>query len=289
MRLIRFMTTTVDYGILLDGEIAPSSELEKVLGKKLPPTLDDLLKLPILDEVLSLGERTFQRTLSVEEVRVLKPITEPPKIICLGVNYIEHVEEAGLEPPKEPVIFMKPRTALNGPYSDVIVPDDYVKEVDYEGEIAFILKRGGRKMDEKMAKESILGYLVFNDVTARDLQRRDGQWVRGKSIDGFAPIGPWIDISVDFEDLVITTLVNGERRQHASSKQMIFKPWEIVQILSKGMTMEPSDIIATGTPSGVGAFTDPPKLLNHGDVVEIEVQGVGRIKNRILYESKLTS
>jgi len=289
MRLIRFMTTTVDYGILLDGEIAPSSELEKVLGKKLPPTLDDLLKLPILDEVLSLGERTFQRTISVEEVRVLKPITEPPKIICLGVNYIEHVKEAGLEPPKEPVIFMKPRTALNGPYSDVIVPDDYVKEVDYEGEIAFILKRGGRKMDEKMAKESILGYLVFNDVTARDLQRRDGQWVRGKSIDGFAPIGPWIDVSVDFEDLVITTWVNGERRQHASSKQMIFKPWEIVQILSKGMTMEPGDIIATGTPSGVGAFTDPPKLLNHGDIVEIEVQGVGRIRNRILYESKLTS
>lgn len=289
MRLIRFMTTTVDYGILLDGEIAPSSELEKVLGKKLPPTLDDLLKLPILDEVLSLGERTFQRTISAEEVRVLKPITEPPKIICLGVNYIEHVKEAGLEPPKEPVIFMKPRTALNGPYSDVIVPDDYVKEVDYEGEIAFILKRGGRKMDEKMAKESILGYLVFNDVTARDLQRRDGQWVRGKSIDGFAPIGPWIDVSVDFEDLVITTWVNGERRQHASSKQMIFKPWEIVQILSKGMTMEPGDIIATGTPSGVGAFTDPPKLLNHGDIVEIEVQGVGRIRNRILYESKLTS
>ncbi len=283
------MTTTVDYGILLDDEIAPSSELEKVLGKKLPPTLDDLLKLPILDEVLSLGERTFQRTISVEEVRVLKPITEPPKIICLGVNYIEHVEETGLEPPKEPVIFMKPRTALNGPYSDVIVPDDYVKEVDYEGEIAFILKRGGRKMDEKMAKESILGYLVFNDVTARDLQRRDGQWVRGKSIDGFAPIGPWIDVSVDFEDLVITTWVNGERRQHASSKQMIFKPWEIVQILSKGMTMEPGDIIATGTPSGVGAFTDPPRLLNHGDIVEVEVQGVGRIKNRILYESKLTS
>jgi len=282
------MTTTVDYGILLDDEIAPSSELEKVLGKKLPPTLDDLLKLPILDEVLSLGERTFQRTISVEEVRVLKPITEPPKIICLGVNYIEHVKEAGLEPPKEPVIFMKPRTALNGPYSDVIVPDDYVKEVDYEGEIAFILKRGGRKMDEKMAKESILGYLVFNDVTARDLQRRDGQWVRGKSIDGFAPIGPWIDVSVDFEDLVITTWVNGERRQHASSKQMIFKPWEIVQILSKGMTMEPGDITATGTPSGVGAFTDPPRLLNHGDIVEVEVQGVGRIKNRILYESKLT-
>ncbi len=289
MRLIRFMTTTVDYGILLDGEIAPSSELENLLGKKLPPTLDDLLRLPILDEVISLGERTFQKTLSIEEVKVLKPITEPPKIICLGVNYIEHVKEAGLEPPKEPVIFMKPRTALNGPYSDVIVPDDYVKEVDYEGEIAFILKEGGRRMSEKAAKDSILGYFVFNDVTARDLQRRDGQWVRGKSIDGFAPIGPWIDVSVDFEDLVITTWVNGERRQHASSKQMIFKPWEIVQILSKGMTMEPGDIIATGTPSGVGAFTDPPKLLNHGDIVEIEVKGVGKIRNRILYESKLTS
>ncbi len=289
MRLIRFMTTTIDYGILLDGEIAPSSELGNLLGKKLPPTLDDLLRLPILDEVISLGERTFQKTLSIEEVKILKPITEPPKIICLGVNYIEHVKEAGLEPPKEPVIFMKPRTALNGPYSDVIVPDDYVKEVDYEGEIAFILKKGGRRMSEKAAKESILGYFVFNDVTARDLQRRDGQWVRGKSIDGFAPIGPWIDVSVDFEDLVITTWVNGERRQHASSKQMIFKPWEIVQILSKGMTMEPGDIIATGTPSGVGAFTDPPKLLDHGDIVEIEVKGVGMIRNRILYESKLTS
>jgi len=217
----------------------------------------------------------------------LKPVTDPPKIICLGKNYAEHAAETGFEPPKEPVIFMKPRTALNGPYSDVIVPDDYVKEVDYEGEIAFVLKSGGRRLDEKAAKESILGYLAFNDVTARDLQRRDGQWVRGKSIDGFAPIGPWIDTSISFDELGVTTLVNGERRQHASSHQMIFKPWDILTILSKGMMMEPGDLIATGTPSGVGGFSNPPRLLNHGDIVEIEVWRIGKLKNRIVFENKL--
>ncbi len=288
MRLVRFLhEKRVDYGIEQDGEIAPSSELERKLGRELPRTLDDLVKLPLIEEVLRLDGKTLEKTILLEEVRLLKPLTEPPKIICLGKNYAEHAAEAGSEPPKEPVIFMKARTALNGPYSDVIVPDDYVKEVDYEGEIAFVLKRGGRRMDERAAKKAILGYMAFNDVTARDLQRRDGQWVRGKSIDGFAPIGPWIDVSVDFEELGITTVVNGERRQYASSKQMIFKPWDIITILSVGMTMEPGDIIATGTPSGVGGFSDPSKLLKHGDIVEIEVWNVGKIRNRILFESKL--
>ncbi len=288
MHLVRYLyNKTIDYGVESDGEVIPSKEIGRKLGKEMPPTLDDLVKLPLVDYVLRLEDKTFQRSILLKDVRLLKPITDPPKIICLGKNYAEHIAETGFEPPKEPVIFMKPRTALNGPYSDVIVPDDYVKEVDYEGEIAFILKSGGRRMNEKTVKESILGYLVFNDVTARDLQRRDGQWVRGKSIDGFAPIGPWIDTSIGFDELGITTLVNGRRRQHASSHQMIFKPWDILMILSKGMTMEPGDLIATGTPSGVGGFSNPPRLLNHGDIVEIEVWGVGKLRNKIIFESKL--
>ncbi len=284
--MVRFVhNKTVDYGLELEGEIAASRVVSEKLRKKLPPSLDALVSLPLVEEVLRLEDRVLDRTIPLEEVRLLKPLTSPPKIICLGKNYAEHAAETGFEPPKEPVIFMKARTSLNGPYDDVIVPDDYVKEVDYEGEIAFVMKRGGRRLNEKEARESILGYMAFNDVTARDLQRRDGQWVRGKSIDTFAPIGPWIDVSVDFEELGVTTWVNGERRQHASSKQMIFKPWDIVEILSTGMTLEPGDIIATGTPSGVGGFSDPPKLLKHGDTVEIEVWGVGRIRNRIVYES----
>ncbi len=286
MRLVRFLyDRSIDYGIAQENEIVPSGELARAIGRDLPSSLDELIGLPLIDRVLELEDRTFTHTIPLEEVKLLKPLTSPPKIICLGKNYAEHAAETGFEPPKEPVIFMKARTSLNGPYDDVIVPDDYVKEVDYEGEIAFVMKRGGRRLNEKEARESILGYMAFNDVTARDLQRRDGQWVRGKSIDTFAPIGPWIDVSVDFEELGVTTWVNGERRQHASSKQMIFKPWDIVEILSTGMTLEPGDIIATGTPSGVGGFSDPPKLLKHGDTVEIEVWGVGRIRNRIVYES----
>ena len=286
MRLVRFLyDRSIDYGIAQENEIVPSGELARAIGRDLPSSLDELIGLPLIDRVLELEDRTFTHTIPLEEVKLLRPLTSPPKIICLGKNYAEHAAETGFEPPKEPVIFMKARTSLNGPYDDVIVPDDYVKEVDYEGEIAFVMKRGGRRLNEKEARESILGYMAFNDVTARDLQRRDGQWVRGKSIDTFAPIGPWIDVSVDFEELGVTTWVNGERRQHASSKQMIFKPWDIVEILSTGMTLEPGDIIATGTPSGVGGFSDPPKLLKHGDTVEIEVWGVGRIRNRIVYES----
>ncbi len=286
MHLLRFVhDRTIDYGLEQDGEVAPSSVISERIGRGLPPSLDELIRLPMLDDVLRLEDRTLDGTIPLEEVRLLRPITSPPKIICLGKNYAEHAAETGFEPPKEPVIFMKARTSLNGPYDDVIVPDDYVKEVDYEGEIALVLKRGGRRMSERDARESILGYMAFNDVTARDLQRRDRQWVRGKSIDTFAPMGPWIDVSVDFDELGVTTWVNGERRQHASSSQMIFKPWEIMEVLSRGMTLEPGDIIATGTPSGVGGFSDPPKLLNHGDVVEIEVWSVGRIRNRVVFES----
>ncbi len=284
--MVRFLyDRSIDYGIAQENEIVPSEEIARVIGRDLPASLDELIGLPLIDRVLELEDRTFTHTIPLEEVKLLKPLTSPPKIICLGKNYAEHAAETGFEPPKEPVIFMKARTSLNGPYDDVIVPDDYVKEVDYEGEIAFVMKRGGRRLNEKEARESILGYMAFNDVTARDLQRRDGQWVRGKSIDTFAPIGPWIDVSVDFEELGVTTWVNGERRQHASSKQMIFKPWEIIEILSTGMTLEPGDVIATGTPSGVGGFSNPPKLLKHGDVVEIEVWGVGKIRNRVVYES----
>ncbi|MDK2383808.1 MAG: fumarylacetoacetate hydrolase family protein [Candidatus Korarchaeota archaeon] len=286
MRLVRFVYgRSIDYGIAQEDEIVPSKEIATRIGKDLPPSLDELISLPLIEKVLELEDRTFAHTIPLEEVKLLKPLTSPPKIICLGKNYAEHAAETGFEPPKEPVIFMKARTSLNGPYDDVIVPDDYVREVDYEGEIAFVMKKGGRRLDEKGAKGSILGYMAFNDVTARDLQRRDGQWVRGKSIDSFAPIGPWIDVSVDFEELGITTWVNGERRQHASSSQMIFKPWDVITILSKGMTLEPGDVIATGTPSGVGGFSNPPRLLKHGDVVEIEIWGVGKIRNRIVYES----
>ncbi|RDD54096.1 MAG: FAA hydrolase family protein [Candidatus Korarchaeota archaeon NZ13-K] len=286
MRLLSFVHGGVrDYGILLDDEIVPSSELSRRLGKRLPPTLDDLIKTGLVEDVIGLGNGTFEGTLRLEEVEVIRPISDPPKIICLGRNYAEHAAETGSEPPKEPVIFMKPRTSLNDPFSDVMVPDDYTSEVDYEGEIAFIVRRGGRRLSEGEARSSILGYLAFNDVTARDLQRRDKQWVRGKSLDGFAPIGPWIDLSVDFEELGVSTWVNGELRQRASSKEMIFKPWEILVTLSRGMTIEAGDIIATGTPAGVGAFSNPPKLLRHGDIVEVEVWGVGRIRNRIVFES----
>ncbi|MCD6263310.1 fumarylacetoacetate hydrolase family protein [Candidatus Bathyarchaeota archaeon] len=232
--------------------------------------------------------------LKLEEVEVKAPIPRPRKnIVCLGLNYVEHVEEArkrrggsDLSLPEVPVFFTKAPTSVIGPYDDVIYPRA-TSQLDYEVELALVLGRRGKYISRGEAYDYIAGYMVFNDVTARDLQRRHRQWFRGKSLDTFSPMGPYIVTSDEIADpmnLEMGLKVNGETRQRSNTGNMIFKPPEILEVLSAGMTLEPGDVIATGTPSGVGMARGPEGLLKPGDVVEAWIEGIGALRNRVVAE-----
>ena len=258
-----------------------------VIGDGLIPFKDlglpNYIEYPFSEEELRLPIEAGEPSMGLSEVRLLSPVKYPGKIIGLGLNFTDHAREQGREPPNRLIIFMKPRTALAGPFDTVKVPN-FVTKLDYEGELAFVMGRRGKHIPKSEALDYILGYTVMNDVSARDIQFADKQWTRGKSLDGFAPLGPWIVTKDEVPEpgrLRIRTWVNGELRQDGNTSNMVFDVPAIVSELSQAMTLEPGDVIATGTPAGVGIFAKPePKLLKHGDVVEIEVDKVGRIRNR---------
>ncbi len=208
--------------------------------------------------------------LSLAEIRVLAP-TVPTKIVAVGLNYRDHAEELGLELPEEPLIFLKPPSAVIGPEDSIRLPEG-VGRVDYEAELAVVMGKTARKVSPSEARRYILGYTCFNDVTARDLQRKDGQWTRAKSFDTFAPLGPWIETDLDPSAVRVRAYLNGKLVQDSSTENLVFPVYELVSFVSHVMTLYPGDVIATGTPPGVGP-------LSPGDVVEIEVEGVGRLVN----------
>ncbi len=209
----------------------------------------------------------------LSELKILPP-TLPSKIIGVGLNYKDHAEELKMAIPDEPLIFIKPSSAIIGPEDYILLPPES-REVHYEGELAVVIsKEIYRPKSLKEAEEAILGYTCFNDVTARDLQRKDGQWTRSKSFNTFAPIGPFIVRDLDPSDLKIQTRVNGKIVQNSSTRELIFKPVELVYFISHIMTLLPGDVIATGTPPGVGP-------LNPGDTVEVEIEGIGILKNYV--------
>ncbi len=291
MKVARFKYEgQVTYGFVFGDRILDFSAVSRILGIDLPETVEKFIESELIAEVLT-GKRKLEKAsrngIKLADVRLLAPLTDPPKIICLGWNYVGHVREGVSKIPEEPVVFMKPRTSIAGPYDDIEIPSDYTRMVDYEGELAFVIGKRGKRISKEDAYEYVFGYMVFNDVSARDLQFKDGQWTRGKSLDKFAPIGPWLitrDEIGDPHTLRLTTRVNGEIRQDSSTANMVFKVHDIIHILSKGMTFEPGDIVATGTPEGVGYFYKPePKLLKHGDVVEISIERIGTIRNRFLF------
>ncbi|MHC1594646.1 MAG: fumarylacetoacetate hydrolase family protein [Methanotrichaceae archaeon] len=207
----------------------------------------------------------------LEEVELLAPV-EPSKVICVGLNYSEHARELEMDLPEEPIIFLKPPSAVIGPGADIVIPSAS-REVDYEGELAVVIGKRSRNVTASEVNGHILGYACFNDVTARDLQRKDGQWTRAKSFDTFAPLGPGV-VPVDPGDLKIETRVNGTVRQSSRTSDLIFSVPELVEFISGIMTLEPGDVIATGTPPGVGS-------LQGGDVVEVEIEGLGTLWNRV--------
>jgi len=206
----------------------------------------------------------------------LLPPCSPSKIVCVGRNYIEHVKELGNEVPPEPLIFLKPRSALLGHEGAIEYPL-LSSNVHHEGELGVIIAKRARRVDAASAMEYVLGYTCVNDVTARDLQKRDGQWTRGKGFDTFCPVGPWIvpKKEVDFSRLRIRTWVDGELRQDAPVSDMIFSVETILAFISQCMTLEPGDLIATGTPPGVGP-------LQIGCEVAVEIEGIGVLRNRVV-------
>jgi len=227
----------------------------------------------------------------LKKVKLMAPIPRPRKnIVCLGLNYAAHVKEgqsAGAAPnlPPVPIYFTKPPTSVAGPYDDIVYPK-VTEKLDYEAELAFVIGKKGKNIPEEKVYDYIAGYMAFDDVSARDLQKNHQQWYRGKSIDTFAPMGPYIvtkDEVGDPQDLDLWGKVNGVERQHTNTSDMIFNIKKIVAVLSAGITLEVGDIFATGTPSGVG-MAHPLGLLKPGDVVEVGVEKVGSIKNKVVAE-----
>lgn len=227
--------------------------------------------------------RSRRALVPLDEVRLGPPVPDPQKIVCLGLNYRDHAEEAGLEPPKAPMFFAKFANSLIGPH-DTIVPPRTTEQVDYEAELAVVVGERGRDIPEDRALSHVAGAMAFNDVSARDLQLANGLWTGGKAIDTFAPCGPTL-VSLDevgeLHALSLRTRVNGEVVQEGSTASMIFDVAATISFLSNIMTLEPGDIIATGTPAGVGMSRTPKLFLQGGDVVEVELEGVGTLRNPV--------
>jgi len=278
------------YGILSEKTILPLAALAERFNEKLPESVEEFVVSG--ERALRIAEDLFNKaktgdvesaSIPIAKVELLAPLLLPPKIICLGLNYLDHAAETGAPVPKEPIIFIKPRTAIIGPNENIIKPR-FVKQLDYEGELAVVIGKKAKNVSAAKVKDYIFGYTVFNDVSAREIQFGDKQWTRGKSFDTFAPIGPCITTRnqlADTSDLAIRTWINGQLRQNSSTRNMVFNVDEIVHRLSRVMTLEPCDIIATGTPAGVGFAMKPPKFLKHGDVVRIEIEGIGVLENTV--------
>lgn len=221
------------------------------------------------------------RTIALDEVELLAPVPDAEKIVCVGLNYLDHASETRLEAPEAPTLFAKFRNSLTGHGAAIVLPP-MSREVDYEGELAVVIGRRAKNVTEEHALTAIVGYTILNDVSARDLQMATSQWTAGKAIDGFAPCGPALvsaDEIADPQRLTLETRLNGRRVQSAGTDQMIFTVAQLVSYVSALMTLEPGDIIATGTPAGVGFASDPPVFLADGDTVEIEISGIGVLRN----------
>ena len=228
---------------------------------------------------------------SLAEIVLLAPVPSPGKVICVGLNYRDHAAESGMEIPEVPILFAKFANAVVGPGDPIIVPS-ISKEIDYEAELGVVIGRRARSVGVEAALDHVLGYTCINDVSARDLQFGDGQWFRGKSLDSFCPIGPWIVTTDEIPDpqmLGIRCIVNGQTLQDSSTEQMAFSVAELVSFISQGITLEPGDIISTGTPPGVGFARTPPIWLQPGDEVTVQIDRIGDLTNPIVTTSSPTT
>lgn len=213
-----------------------------------------------------------EATIPLAEVKLLAP-AQPSKILCIGRNYVEHAKEHNVDVPKIPLIFLKPPSSILDPGGTILLPPQSI-QVEHEAELVVVIGKRGRDIPPEKAKDHIFGYTVGNDVTARDLQKSDGQWTRGKGFDTFCPFGPWIETDFDPSDAIVTCKVNGQPRQMASTRDMVFSVNQLIAFISSVMTLEPGDLIFTGTPAGVGPLVP-------GDSVEVEIEGLGKLVNPV--------
>jgi len=292
VRLARYRNEQGEsYGVLTDKEVICLPSTARRLNIEFPERLEDFINLGakgveraenLVKEAL---ENYVKVSSSVSNVRLLSPITSPPKIVCLGLNYRDHAAESGATIPDEPIIFVKPHTTIIGPNEKIVKPS-FVEQLDYEAELAVVIGRKVKNVPASDAESCIFGYTILNDVSARDVQFKDRQWTRGKSFDTFAPTGPSITTLNQLRDasnLSIRTWVNKELRQNSTTKNMVFNISDIVHHLSRVMTLEPCDLIATGTPAGVGFAMKPkPKFLQTGDIIRIEIEKIGSLENVVV-------
>ncbi|MGH3170726.1 MAG: fumarylacetoacetate hydrolase family protein [Trebonia sp.] len=219
------------------------------------------------------GVRLTGQRYPLAEVRLLAPVL-PSKVLAVGKNYAGHAREMGGEAPEEPILFLKPSTSVTGPGDRIAYPVKLTDRVDYEGELAVIIGRLCRDVPKERAEDVIFGYACANDVTARDLQARDGQWTRAKGFDTFCPLGPWMETGTNPADLGITTTVNGDVRQHARTSELLWDVPSLIAFVSSVMTLLPGDVLLTGTPEGVGPLTD-------GDEVAVTIESIGTLTNKV--------
>ena len=270
------------YGFVNGDKISTRDEITFQTGVPIPHSIKDFLFDGWYDEIKDkIKDLSYNETIS--NFKLLSPIPNPNKIICLAFNYSDHAEEQGLSAPDDPVIILKPRTALTGTESDIECPD-FVTQLDYEVELALIIGKTCKNISQEQATEAIFGYMIFNDVSARDIQFKDKQFTRGKGFDSFAPCGPWITTTDEINDpqnLKLTTKINGEIRQDSSTEKMFIKIPEIVSKISRVMTLEKGDIISTGTPAGVILNKPNAVFLKNGDKVEMAIENLGILRNTI--------
>lgn len=220
----------------------------------------------------------------VSQIKIAPLMTNPTKIICIGLNYYDHCRETGTEVPKSPITFVKYPSAIIGPEENITWSPEASSQVDYEAELAFVIKRTAKNVPANEAFDYIAGYTMLNDISARDVQFSEGQWVRSKSFDTFCPIGPYLVTSDEVGDphqLAIKCRLNGELVQDSNTSELIFKIPFLMEFITKTCTLLPGDIVSTGTPHGVGVFRDPPIFLKPGDVIEVEIDKLGRLRNPI--------
>lgn len=314
MKLVSFTTSQLPgphLGIVRDDEVLDVDLAGRALQLEVPDQMLELIDnyehyQPALKALLDrAGSRHFSEVKAFSEVgavhalgevQLTAPIPRPRKnIFCLAVNYRAHAEETGSvrehkgEAPEIPVFFTKAPTSVNGPYGEIEIDPQVSNEIDWEVELGVIIGKKGKNIPEADALSYVFGYTVINDVTARDLQKQHKQFFKGKSLDGSCPMGPWIvtaDEIADPHDLNLSLRVNGETKQEGHTGSMIFNINKALAVLSKGMTLEPGDILATGTPSGVGFTRVPPEFLKPGDSMEAEVEGIGILRNPIVQAGK---
>ena len=269
-----------------DGNVVDLHAAGDAIGIEIPQELSALLETWNWEERVTLAveyatEMGVHRH-DVDEVVRHAPVGNPEKIVCVGLNYQEHAEEGDNPIPDEPVLFSKFPTAVRGPGEDITWDPEYTEQVDYETELVVVIGDEARNVSEENAREYVAGVTVGNDVSARDLQHSDGQWVRGKSLDSFAPTGPelvTLDELEDVHDLDIWTEIDGERLQESTTANLIFDVDTLVSFCSQAFTLKPGDLLFTGTPPGVGVYRDPQVLLDDGTTVTVGVQGVGELTN----------